>query len=240
MISRLVVNGDSYMEVYAQGNGHVDLARRLDIPNSQSLAIGGSADSRLIRTCLKDSYQTQEPTLYVIGVGFLSRWEVPVLKNEYEDTFEGRWTNPQNQDYKTRWEHNWNERLTKQLIELKLITDFYSVPDRLEDLMYRLLSMIDSLHSRGHRVLIYQQADSNYQRYLDRDVFALFKNNPVFIDGLKWLAVPWQLKQGIKTTNYGETPAYQVPDELKHPAAGEHKFINEFLVEYIRHYKILQ
>lgn len=240
MITRLVVNGDSYMEVYAQGGGHIDLAQRLDIPNSHSLAIGGSADSRLIRTCLKDSYATQESTLYVIGVGFLSRWEVPVLKNEYEGTFEGRWTNPQNQDYKSRWEHNWNERLTKQLIDLKLVTDFYSVPDRLEDLMYRLLAMIDSLHSRGHRVLIYQQADSNYQRYLDRDVFQLFKNNPIFVDGLKWLAVPWQLAKGVGTCNYGETSAYVVPDNLKHPAAGQHMFINEFLTEYIKHYKILQ
>jgi hypothetical protein len=240
MITRLVVNGDSYMEVYAQGGGHVDLAQQLNIPHSHSLAIGGSADSRLIRTCLKDSYQTQYSTLYVIGVGFLSRWEVPVLKNEYEGTFEGRWTNPQNQDYKTRWEHNWNERLTRELINLKLITDFYSVPDRLEDLMYRLLAMIDSLHARGHRVLIYQQADSNYQRYLDREVFDLFKDNPVFVDGLRWLSVPWQLNQGVETCDYGESPAYKVPDNLKHPAAGQHNFVNKFLVEYINHYKILE
>lgn len=239
MISRLVVNGDSYMELYAQGDGHIDLAQRLNITTSTSLAIGGSADSRLIRTCLKDSYQTAEPTLYVIGVGFLSRWEVPVLKNEFEDSFEGRWTNPQNQNYVNRWEHNWNEKLTKQLIDLKLITDFYSVPDRLEDLMYRLIAMISDLHRRGHRVLIFQQADSNYQRYLDRPVFHLFNNNPIFIEGLKWLAVPWQLAQGVKTCNYGETPMYKVPDELKHPAAGEHHLLNEFLTNYIHQYKIL-
>lgn len=239
MITRLVVNGDSYMELYASGGGHVDLAQRLNIPMSDSLAIGGSADSRLIRTCLKDSYQTVEPTLYVIGIGFLSRWEVPVLKNEYEDSFEGRWTNPQNQDYKSRWEHNWNEKLTKQLIDIKLVTDFYSVPDRLEDLMYRLTAMIADLHRRGHKVVIFQQADSNYQRYLDRDVFFLFKNNPIFIDGLKWLAVPWQLKQGVRTCNYGENSAYKVPDELKHPAAGEHNLLNEFLTKYINEYILL-
>lgn len=235
MIARLVVNGDSYMEVYAQGGGHVDLAQRLSIPNSFSLAIGGSADSRLIRTCLKDSYQTTESTLYVIGIGFLSRWEVPVLKNDYENSFEGRWTNPQNQDYKSRWEHNWNSNLTKQLIDLKLITDYYSVPDRLEDLMYRLISMISDLHRRGHKVVIFQQADSNYQRYLDRDVFFLFKNNPIFIDGLKWLAVPWQLSKGVKTCNYGHS-VYHVPDDLKHPDKGQHNFLNEFLANYINEY----
>jgi hypothetical protein len=55
---RLVVNGDSYMALYARGNGHVDLAQRLGIETAHSLAIGGSPDTRLIRTCLKDSYLT--------------------------------------------------------------------------------------------------------------------------------------------------------------------------------------
>jgi hypothetical protein len=232
-ISRLVVNGDSYMEVYAQGAGHADLARRLNIANSTSLAIGGSADSRVIRTTLKDSYLTDQPTLYVIGVGFLSRWEVPVMSNDHDNTFEGRWTNPQNQHYVHHWEHNWNQKLTGQLMELKLITDFYSVPDRLEDLMYRLAAMISNLHARGHSVVIFQQADDIYQRYLDRDSMHLFQNNPIFIDGLRWRAVPWQIAQGVSTTNYGHNPAYKVPDELKHPAAGQHEILNTFLCQYI-------
>jgi hypothetical protein len=116
-------------------------------------------------------------------VGFLSRWEVPILKNDFDDTFEGRWTNPQNQDFVDRWEHNWGKKETAQLMELKLKSDFYSVPDRLEDLMYRLVAMINDLHQRGHRVLIYQQADDIYQRYLDRDSMRLFRDNPVFIEG---------------------------------------------------------
>ena len=238
MITRLVVNGDSYMEVYAQGNGHGDLAQRLDIPNSASLAIGGSADSRLIRTVLKDSYVASESTLYVIGVGFLSRWEVPVLNNDHDGTFEGRWTNPQNQFYIDRWEHNWSQAETKKLLELKLISDFYSVPDRLEDLMYKLLAMVDSLHARGHRVLVFQQADDIYQRYLDRYTFDLLKN-PIFIDGLKWRAVPWQVEQGVPTVNYGSNAPYQVPPEIRHPAPGQHNLLNEFLQKYIVDHKIL-
>lgn len=240
MIDNLVVNGDSYMEVYAGGGGHVDLAQRLGISRSQSLAIGGSADSRIIRTTLKHSYLVNEPTFYVLGVGFLSRWEVPVLKNEYEGSFEGRWTNPQNQDYQNQWEHNWNEKLTKQLIDLKLASDVYSVPDRLEDLMYRLLAMIESLHSRGHRVLIYQQADDIYQRYLDHDNFLRLKNNPVFIGGLAWRAVPYQHQKGVTVAKEVAHAAYAVPDEIKHPASGQHHIINEFLHNYIVEYKILQ
>jgi hypothetical protein len=228
------------MEVYAQGSGHVDLAQRLGISNSQSLAIGGSADSRVIRTVLKDSYTTSDPTLYVIGVGFLSRWEVPVLNNDHDGTFEGRWTNPQNQFYVDRWEHNWSQSETKKLMDLKLISDFYSVPDRLEDLMYKLLAMIDSLHARGHRVLIFQQADDIYQRYLDRHTFDLLKNNPIFIDGLRWRAVPWQVEQGVRTVNYGANAHYQVPVEIRHPAGGQHNLLNEFLHKYIVDNKILE
>jgi hypothetical protein len=239
MITRLVVNGDSYMEVYAQGAGHVDLAQRLSIPDSSSLAIGGSADSRLIRTVLKDSYAATQPTLYVIGVGFLSRWEVPVLNNDHDSTFEGRWTNPQNQFYIDRWEHNWSQSETKKLMELKLISDFYSVPDRLEDLMYRLLALVDSLHSRGHRVLVFQQADDIYQRYLDRYTFDLLKNNPIFVDGLKWRAVPWQVEKGVPTVNYGSNAPYQVPPEIRHPAPGQHNLLTEFLHKHIVDHKIL-
>ena len=48
--NNLVVNGCSYMQAYAQGGGHQDLAQRLNIPKSQSLTIGGSANTRIMRT----------------------------------------------------------------------------------------------------------------------------------------------------------------------------------------------
>ena len=59
------------MEAYARGNGHLDLANRLGIPKAQSLAIGGSANTRIMRTVLKHSYCTDEPTFYVLGMTFL-------------------------------------------------------------------------------------------------------------------------------------------------------------------------
>ena len=239
-ITRLVVNGDSYMELYAKGGGHIDLATRLSLPNSKSLAIGGSPDTRIIRTSLKDSYLTNESTLYILGVGFLSRWEVPILKVDSEEEFEGRWTNPQNQDYVDRWEHHWGRSETAQLMELKLKSDFYSVPDRLEDLMYRLVAMISDLHARGHRVLIYQQADDIYQRYLERNTMRLFKNNPIFIEGLTWLSVPWQLKNGIPPNPLPANAPYKVPDSIRHPMAGRHELLNEFLHNYIVEHNILK
>ena len=101
MINNLVVNGCSYMYSYAAGKGHVDLSKRLAISNSDSLAISGSANSRILRTTLKHSYNAP-PTLYVLGMTFLSRLEIPIC--EPENDFEGRWVNPQNQEFKYRWQ----------------------------------------------------------------------------------------------------------------------------------------
>ena len=70
----LVVNGCSYQESYARGQGHMDLAQRLgfvdehNIPQASTLAIGGSANSRILRTTLKHSYQATQPMFYVLGI----------------------------------------------------------------------------------------------------------------------------------------------------------------------------
>jgi hypothetical protein len=234
---KLVVNGDSYMEAYAQGGGHLDLANRLGIADSESLAIGGSANSRLVRTTLKHSYASTQPTFYVLGIGFISRWEVAILEDN-DNSFEGRWTNPQNQDYVDRWQHGWTKKQTQQLVELKLMADVFSIPDRVEDLMLSLLSLADSLHSRGHKILMYQQADNIYQRFLEHPRLALLKNNPVFVDGLNWQAVPWQLKKGVPPMAYA-MEIYHVPDDLRHPAYGHHDVLNTFLVDYIKQNNII-
>ena len=104
MITELVINGCSYMHTYVEGNGHADLAQALQIPSSNSLSITGSANSRIIRTTLKHSYETNKKTLYVLGMTFVSREELPVCRyNSAEHTeqevWEGAWTNPQNQQF---------------------------------------------------------------------------------------------------------------------------------------------
>ena len=162
-IQALVVNGCSYTETWAAGYGPEDLASQLGIPKSCSLAKGGSANSRILRTTLKHSYQTDQPTLYLLGMTFVSRWELPILREDNEDeSFEGRWTNPQNQEFSDRWEHFWNKQKTLDFVDFKLMVETYSLLDRTEDLMYRILSTIADLQSRGHQVLVYQQADDSY------------------------------------------------------------------------------
>ena len=230
----LVVNGCSYMASYAVGQGHVDLAQKLGLEHPASLAIGGSANSRILRTTLKHSY-ISPPTLYVLGMTFLSRLEIPICKPENE--FEGRWVNPQNQEFKSRWQHGWEQADSNQFVETKLKSEVFSILDRIEDLMYRMLSTITDLKSRGHRVLMFQQADNLYQDHLDDPRLKLFYR-PEIINGFKWRAIAWQHEQKVQPTNYAPGSQY-VPADMTHPASGHHALINDYLTNYIQEHKIL-
>ena len=235
MIQQLVVNGCSYTHSYALGNGQQDLAQRLDIATAHSIAVSGSANSRILRTTLKHSY-TAPPTLYVLGMTFLSRLEIPIC--EPENDFEGRWINPQNQEFAYRWQTGWNKKESEQFVDIKLKTEVYSILDRTEDLMYRMLGTIDSLKSRGHRVLMFQQADDLYHEHLDNPRLRLFCCSEI-VDGYQWRATAWQADQGVEPKQY-PPGAPQVPPDMTHPAVGHHQKLNEFLTNYIQEHKILQ
>ena len=231
----LVVNGCSYMESYAVGQGHVDLAQHLGLDCPVSLAIGGSANSRILRTTLKHSY-TAPPTLYVLGMTFLSRLEIPIC--EPENDFEGRWVNPQNQEFRHRWQYDWTHADSNQFVETKLKSEVYSILDRTEDLMYRIVSAITDIQSRGHRVLVFQQADNLYQEHLSNPRLKLFQR-PEIIKGFAWRAIAWQHAQGVKPKTY--PPGTQhVPPDMTHPEPGHHQKINEYLTNYIQEHKILE
>jgi hypothetical protein len=235
---QLVVNGCSYVEAYASGGGHVHLAELLAIPHAQSLGLGGSTNSRIIRTTLKHSYQQAEPTLYVVGMTFLSRMELPIL--DQADSFEGRWTNPQNQEFSARWHPHWTAADTDAFYELKLKSEVYSTFDRLDDLQYRILSMISNLQTRGHGVVVYQQADDLHLPYIDDANFDLLRQTPAVVGGYKWRAVPWQHELDVPamytvpTNNrYGEPDA-----AIRHRLPGAHHLLNKFLFDHIGQHQL--
>lgn len=244
MIERLVVNGCSYMDVYALGNGHIDLASRFSVPVAESIAQSGSSNSRILRTTLKDSYSTSGPTLYVLGMTFISRNEVPILKYPSWDdpatSFEGRWTNPQNQLFRSQWEDFWTEKDTATFVELKLKEELVSLLDRTEDLMYRLLSMIADLESRNHKVIVYQQADTSYFSDLSVPRLSLFKSKKNFVNSFAWPAVIWQHEQGVPIRDQNYKNRYGIaPESIRHRRPGHHNILNEFLTNYIIEHKII-
>jgi hypothetical protein len=227
MYRHLVVNGCSYSELYAAGEGHIDLAERLGMSSAESLAIGGSANSRIMRTTLKHSYSAIVPTFYVVGATFLSRNEITILDNANQ--FEGRWTNPQNQQFQSRWISEWRQRDTDAYVTLKLKADMYSTIDRLEDLLYRWLAFISDLRARGHGCVIYQQGDNLHLPLMDDPRVELFGTKAEFVGGYRWRAIAWQYEQGVP-------PAYEsdVPADMKHPQAGQHALLNQYLADYIK------
>ncbi len=235
MIEQLVVNGCSYMDAYCQGLGHLNLAHKLKIPKAHKLAVSGCANSRIIRSTLKHSYIANVPTLYVIGLTFMSRWELPILHKPHD--VEGRWLNPQAQSPDDEVLFNWSTKDTETFKNLQFKATTLAHEDQLEDLMYRLLSMLYNLRSRGHDAVIYNQADNFIPDLVNNPKFQLLRSDPRFVHALTWLAIPWQQQQGAKVMKY--EPDREPPMQFRHIAPGNHRYLNDYLTNYIQEHKIL-
>jgi hypothetical protein len=216
------------MDTYAQGNGHKELAQQLNIPTAISLAKPGSCNSRIIRTCLKDSYAAHEPTLYIVGLSFLSRSEIPVHFNN--DSFEGKWIGVQNHvNPKHQYESHWTHNDTQTLLDLTLKLQLASTKDRFENLIYNLLSCVDSICKRGHEIVVYRQVNDVDQDSLDQVTAIEYCSTKNFVQGLLWHAVPWQFNNGVKWKENDEL----LPIDVRHPKIGDHTVLNNFLFDYI-------
>jgi hypothetical protein len=222
------------MNFYAAGGGPEQLANLLDISNTYDLSSPGSCNDRIIRTTARHSYQTSQPTFYLLGMTFLNRTEMPIL---HDVTADGHWVSFQNQAIQKNWAWPWTDKDTEQFVELYLKSQFANMKDRAEDLMYKLSSLITSLHSRGHRCLIFQQAEDRYQDFLQE--LTLFSSTPVFIKEFAWRAIPWQLEQGAQPVQE-DLDNTNIPRDMMHIAPKQHKWLNNFLFEYIKEFKILE
>ena len=236
------------------GQGHKPLAQQLGITKkSESIAIGGSCNSRILRSTIKHSYMVaKEPTLYILGMTFVGRSELPISRVFADipfgpgSNFEGPWLNPQNQQFSDTWEWHWNEQLSSKWNKLRIISEQSTLLWRMEDQMYQQLSAIADLKSRGHQVLMYQQVDFAMLEYLDDPLLAPLANTPNIIDGFKWMAVQYQLENGVMPMDSRDAPgiiglknAHKVPANIAHPANGQHQVLNEFLIQYITEHKLL-
>lgn len=232
MINSLVVNGCSYMNMYANvGNGHRDLAKRLGIEKCSSIALPGSSNSRILRTTLKHSFAVNEPTMYVLGMSFLDRDEIPILKDPLP--FEGKWVNPQNQPGFVS-ENHWSKKNNETYVDLLALIRWYSRSARAEDLMYRILSTIESLESRGHGVLIFQYADSAFDDLSVTDELQLFSSKKNIISAYQWVALRYQIEHNVP-----QLDAPKVPENFQKPVPGSHSILNEFLANYIIENRLL-
>lgn len=242
MINHLVVNGCSYMYTHVEGNGHVDLANRFGV-SADSLTISGSANSRILRTTLKHSFETPHRCLYILGLTFISREELPICRWDpqihptEQEVWEGAWTNPQNQGFgQNRWIENWNAWDTKQWVLFREKYEQRSLVDRLENLMYNLLATAHSLQLRGHQVVMFQQTDEWWHHLLPEESsrLKLLENNPSIIDGFRWCGIREQHKAGVPHVPGEE----HIDPEMRHRLSGEHGWLNDYLERHIRHHEL--
>jgi len=231
---RLVVNGCSYMQFYARGAGHVDLAAALNIKQYQSLAESGSCNHRIIRTTLRDSFTTVEPTLYVIGLTFLSRYELPVNQDRTE--WDGKWLSFTTQgSVYTDIDPGVSKKDLDHYRDTWLRVNLISVDELVEDLQYRLLSMCDSLRHRGHGCVIFNTADAVFDYVLSQPKFAPLRSCDEIIEGLAWRSIPWQFDQGAAWVEDDR----DLDRNCRHVDPGQHQWLNQYLTNHMQQHNIL-
>lgn len=234
MIDRLVINGCSYMHYYHNGNGTQDLANRLGLSEFSSLAKTAVCNSRILRTTLRDMYSTHSPTLYVLGTTFINRYELTLLDEPDQD---GSWIscNGNTINHVPNW---YKKEATLDDINnfARSHVNLMNGRDLLEDLMYRLLCVIDAAKNRSHRVLIFNTAEHAVDYYLHESRYDLFRERVEIIGGFFWRSIPWQFEQGASYPP--EDSIY--PSDCRHVSPGQHQWLNEFLTNYIKENTILQ
>jgi hypothetical protein len=235
------------MAAYTYGNGHIDLAKALMINHAESIAVSGCNNSRIIRSTLKHCYLNEIPTLYVLGMTFLSRWELPI--NSESTELDGHWINPQalppNGNYLNHWTADDTETF-KNLMFKAYIPNF---ADSLEDLMYRLVALDVAVRNRGHKLLVYNQVETEVQEHVNDPKFVLLHDR-FFVDKFAWPAVVWQHNQNVPTQSHTVVPQRRnlvatksssppPPLHFQHRKPGEHHLLNQYLVNYIKNNHIM-
>lgn len=233
MINRLVTAGCSYMECYADGNGHLDLGTNLAIDEQHSLAQSGSCNDRILRSVLRDCLSATAPTLYVVGLTFLHRYEVPIKAQATDD---GLWESCSGKLLSTR-DNSWRDNIavTEYNTYSALRSHMFYLNESLEKLMYWLLATIHTVKSHGSRIVVFNTAESGVDEFLTQDRFRLL-DVPEIVDSFKWQSIRYQIDHGARCSQADA----KLDKYVRHIAPGEHKWLNDFLTNYIQEHKILQ
>jgi len=235
-VNRLVTSGCSYMNHHALGGGPEDLAHQLEINKFHTLSMDGLSNSAIIRLTVADSMQATEPTLYIVSTTFLQRFELPILRKVNNE----KWGSFGNATPLDTREYDECVIDLEKYVDLHMQYSINSVKEHIYSLYQQLAMMIDSVKSRGHKIVVFNSAEQllSETQFLDpNDVRFLDNYSTEIIDRLEWLSVTWQHEQGVKPD-----PAdiiQNIPWWSQHPAAGEHRFLNEFLTNYINTNNIL-
>lgn len=238
MIERLVVNGCSYMDVYVGGNGHKELGSQLNIPTVLSKAIPGASNQRIIRTTLEDCYNSDTPTLYVIGITFLHRFDLPIIASEHGMD---KWQSFNNISLVDNQFPTFDANIAlNDVIEYKkLLSKFRtcSGPEVSAECVLTLTSMVDSIINNGHTVVIFNTGDISFRKHTNQPMLQYINKNKHIIDSFKWLSNEYQFDMGARCDPIDIQRC--LPIECRHVMRGDHQYLNEYLVNYIDKHNIM-
>ena len=239
-IKRLVANGCSFINHYTQGHGHHDLANSLNIPECFDLSVAGSSNQRIIRTTLQDCYQTKTPTLYIIGITFLYRFELPVLvKEEEEEEKEDIIDNSKYQSFNFTHDCNYYNNLDAGITIndintfKKLLFKFISFAEEEQviALYNSIVATIDSIIANGHTAVVFNTGELIFKRYANHTKLKHIKKYKQIIESFNWLSNRYQFDNGAKCDTNDEN--LNIHQECKHVASGQNKHLNKYLINYI-------
>ena len=95
----------------------------------------------------------------------MGRNELPIAKKTH--MHEGTWISFQNKKSFKNVETILTDLELQTLLDLKLKIEKESINQRLEDLVYKLLALIDSVKSRGHNIIIFNENDDLIKSFID-------------------------------------------------------------------------
>jgi hypothetical protein len=134
--------------------------------------------------------------------------------------------------------HDYDENITAKDLKTyaDLHTKFLYLNEAGMDLQWRLLSLIDTLHHCGHRVVIFNTAEGGVDYWLiNNPKFDPIRDRKEIVHGLAWKSIPWQFEQGASWPAEDE----KYPADCRHVVPGDHKWLNHFLIDYINTNNIL-
>ncbi len=239
-INRLVINGCSYLVQYVRGGGHYDLAEQLLPPNSEvvSLCMAGGSNSRIVRTTLEDCYNSTIPTLYVIGVTFMHRFELPILKVDHKQEKYIGFTD--NFKHPTTYKP-FNDGVTindvKKFNELQLKFNISAEREMIINLVYSLTSLVDSIVRSGHSVVVFNTGEIAFKRYETCNAIQYVSRYKQIVKKLHWYSNEYQFCHGARVDPQDISRNMELI--CKHVAEGEHSILNNFLTHYIKNNDLL-
>jgi hypothetical protein len=232
MIDRLVVGGCSYMEQYSAGQGHHDLAQRLGLYRYYSLAHSGSCNDRILRSVLRDCLSASEPSLYIVGLTFLHRYELPILAEPTED---GLWQSCTGHLLDTPGPWRSEISLKEYNNYSALRAHMFYLKESLEKTMFWALAAIHTVKNFGHRIIMFNTAEAGVDNFLNERRFQSL-NIPEIVGGYRWRSIQYQIDNGAQWCPQDS----HLDLYVRHVAPGQHQWLNDFLTNYIHEHKILQ